>query len=104
MSLEINITPTIEDSRNGYPTTRLEVIVDITSIQKQLEQYDLLLQTKLEVKTDNLNQYNIYEAAQIYRNVHESTIKFDTIVLGYITDIKNIRSGAEAVFLRKQLS
>lgn len=101
MSLEINITPTMEDNGNGCATTYVQVVIDLTSIKKQLKKYDVLIQTHLVVTQPDKQEGEVYEYAQIYRDVKEDTIQFTTIVLGYITDIKDIKSSAKAVFMKK---
>lgn len=105
MALEIKVTPTLEDSGNGLPTTKLEIIVDLTSILGLLKKYDLLLKTTLEVKTSSLESGSVevdrYEYANVYKNIQEESIRVEMIVLGYIVDESDIHGKAQGIFINK---
>ena len=98
MALEMIITPTLEDSANGRVTTNLRITVNLNTIKEGLKKYDLLLKTRLEVKTE---ESNIYECCEIYRNIVKDTINFDLFVLGDLKNTSNIIAKAEAVFVKK---
>lgn len=105
MALEIQIVPTLENNGNGMPTTTLDLTVDVTSILDLLKKYDLLLKTTLTVQVAaNIFQQaevNVYEYAQIYKNVKEQFITFRTIVLGDIRDSQSITGHAQGIFVNK---
>lgn len=105
MAIQINITPSIANNGSGMPTTTLELNVDVSKILEMLKEYNLLLKIRMVVNSINVAtqeiEVNIYEFAQIYKDVTNPSIIITTIVWGNVTDINNIDCVAEGVFVNK---
>ncbi|WP_297637968.1 hypothetical protein [uncultured Clostridium sp.] len=105
MGMQVNIIPNIANNGSGMPTTSVELDVDISGIMDILKKYNLLLKTKMIVNSINvltgLQEQNIYEFAEIYKNVDTMTIKISAIVWGDINDASAIECEAEGIFINR---
>lgn len=105
MGLQVNIIPNIANNGSGMPTTTVEINVDVSGIMDMLKKYDLLLKTKMTVNSINiltgLQEENIYEFAQIYKNVATPKIIIVATVWGDITDTSSIECDVEGTLVNR---
>lgn len=105
MGVQVNIVPTIANNGSGMPTTSVELDIDISGIGDILKKYDLLLKTRMTVNSINvltgIQEKNIYEFAQIYKNVITPTIKILATVWGNVINTNDIECEVEGIFINR---
>lgn len=98
MAIEVQLIPTMNEMINGLPTTVLEVIIDMRSIQHLLLIYNLLVEITLEVGEVLPKKY-VYTA--IYEEKGQAKMRQEVLVVGNIKDMENIKASAKAVRISK---
>lgn len=86
-------------------TTKILVTIDLGFIQNQLEQYDIMLQTKLFTSSRDemgIEQEYCWEYVRVCRNVQSSRIEFEATILGAIRSTDKINGQTEGFYIYKQ--
>ena len=106
MAVQITMVPVWADGDETIPTTKLCIQIDLSTVQKQLERYDLLVEAEVVVNTFDpvTNQMNLssYPYATIVDNSEQKELKYLLTVSGSVTSEEQILVSSKGYWMRKK--